>query len=109
MAATVHHAPQTLGPIHPAKVEKSAVKPSIARKIAIRVLDPLDHDAPAILHEPRSYNATQANGSAVVLISGAGGGECTPRSRTRSRWSSPCPASASTTASPRARSTARPT
>lgn len=78
MAATVNHPPQTLGPIHPAKVEKSAIKPSIARSITIRVRDPLDHDAPAILHEPRSYNAVQANGSAVVLISGAGGGVSGP-------------------------------
>lgn len=67
-----------LGPIHPPKVAQSAVKPSIARPVGIKVFDPLDHEAPAILHEPKSYNAQEANYSAVVLISGAGGGVSGP-------------------------------
>lgn len=80
MAAVQEHlrSAQSLGPIHPPKVEKSAIKPSVARHVRIRVQDPLDHDAPAILHEPHSYSATQANNAAVVLISGAGGGVSGP-------------------------------
>jgi len=69
---------QELGPIHPPKVAQSAIKPSIARSVRIKVTDPLDHDAPAILHEPKSYNAKEANYSAVVMISGAGGGVSGP-------------------------------
>lgn len=66
------------GPIHPPEVDKAAVKPSVARQIRIQVLDPLDHEAPAILHEPRSYNAKQANQAGVIMISGAGGGVSGP-------------------------------
>lgn len=77
--AAVHPRPlHSLGPVHPPRVEKSAVKPSIARHVDIRVSDPLDHDAPAILHEPRDYSATESKGAAVVLISGAGGGVSGP-------------------------------
>ncbi|PKX91026.1 uncharacterized protein P174DRAFT_463177 [Aspergillus novofumigatus IBT 16806] len=62
----------------PTLVEKRAIKPSIARHVNIRVNDPLDHDAPAILHEPRSYSFNESKGSAVVLVSGAGGGVSGP-------------------------------
>jgi hypothetical protein len=80
MAEVRAHTLPTLGPLHPPKVEKRAIKPSIARHVNIRVNDPLDHDAPAILHEPRSYNFNESKGSAVVLVSGAGGGVSGPGS-----------------------------
>ncbi|KAH2314123.1 hypothetical protein KXW25_003965 [Aspergillus fumigatus] len=80
MAEVRAHSPLTLRPVHPPKVEKRAIKPSIARHVNIRVNDPLDHDAPAILHEPRSYNFNESKGSAVVLVSGAGGGVSGPGS-----------------------------
>lgn len=66
------------GPIHPAKVEKHGVKPSIARPVRIAVYDPRDHEAPAILHEPRQYIVDNAKASAAILISGAGGGVSGP-------------------------------
>lgn len=66
------------GPLHPAKVEKHGVKSSIARSIRIAVYDPRDHEAPAILHEPRQYTVDNAKASAVILISGAGGGVSGP-------------------------------
>ncbi|KUL83090.1 hypothetical protein ZTR_11189 [Talaromyces verruculosus] len=66
------------GPIHPAKVDKHGVKPSIARPVRIAVYDPQDHEAPAILHEPRQYTVDNAKASAVILISGAGGGVSGP-------------------------------
>jgi hypothetical protein len=66
------------GPIHPAKVEKHGVKPSIARPVRIAVYDPQDHEAPAILHEPRQYTVDNAKASAAILISGAGGGVSGP-------------------------------
>ncbi|KAJ9212944.1 hypothetical protein DTO166G4_5448 [Paecilomyces variotii] len=78
MTSTLSHPPASLGPLHPAKAQTAAVKPSVAKSIGIRVKDPLDHEAPAILHEPRNYNRQQANESAVVLISGAGGGVSGP-------------------------------
>jgi pimeloyl-ACP methyl ester carboxylesterase len=78
MAAIQGHGLHNLGPVHPPKVERRAIKPAIARNVTIRVQDPLDHDAPAILHEPRSYNLTEAKGAAVVLVSGAGGGVSGP-------------------------------
>lgn len=78
MATVQRHTAQNLGPIHPPKVDKRAIKPSLARHVKVPVKDPLDHEAPAILHEPRSYNAMQANGVAVILVSGAGGGVSGP-------------------------------
>ncbi|ODM19755.1 hypothetical protein SI65_04741 [Aspergillus cristatus] len=78
MATVQRHPLHSLGPIHPPKVDKSAIKPSVARKINIRVKDPLDHAAPAILHEPHKYSVDDANASAVVLVSGAGGGVSGP-------------------------------
>lgn len=78
MATVERHPVSSLGPIHPPKVEKSAVKPSVAKRINIRVKDPLDHYAPAILHEPRKYSMEEANASAVILVSGAGGGVSGP-------------------------------
>ena len=78
MTYVQRHPLQSLGPIHPPKVDKNAIKPSVARPINIRVKDPLDHYAPAIIHEPRNYSAEGSNGSAVVLVSGAGGGVSGP-------------------------------
>lgn len=66
------------GPVHPAQVEKHGIKPSIARPIRIAVFDPRNHEAPAILHEPRQYTVDNAKASAVILISGAGGGVSGP-------------------------------
>ena len=77
-AAAEHMKLDTAGPIHPPGGDKAAVKPSVARRIRIKVLDPLDHEAPAILHEPRSYNAKQANQAGVIMVSGAGGGVSGP-------------------------------
>lgn len=77
MAATASRLPNP-GPIHPAKVAKNGVKPSIARPVRIAVFDPRDHEAPAILHEPRQYTVDDAKASAVILISGAGGGVSGP-------------------------------
>ncbi|KAJ5818191.1 hypothetical protein N7474_003782 [Penicillium riverlandense] len=78
MAGVQRHPLHSLGPVHPPQVERQAIKPSIARHVNIQVSDPLDHEAPAILHEPRSYNVTEAGGAAVVLVSGAGGGVSGP-------------------------------
>lgn len=78
MTAVQAHSLHNLGPVHPPKVEKRAIKPSLARHVTIRVQDPLDHDAPAILHEPRSYSSSEAKEAAVVLVSGAGGGVSGP-------------------------------
>lgn len=73
-----NHSPSTLGPFHPPKVSRQAIKPSIARRITIKVTDPLNHSAPAILHEPRSETTTTRPPSAVILVSGAGGGVSGP-------------------------------
>ena len=73
-----NHPLKSLGPVHPPRVETHAIKPSIARHIKITVSDPLDHEAPAILHEPRSYKASEGKQTAAVLISGAGGGVSGP-------------------------------
>ena len=78
MTAVAPHAHQNFGPVHPPKVDKQAIKPSIAKHVQIPVKDPLDHEAPAIIHEPRSYNAKQAKSAAVILVSGAGGGVSGP-------------------------------
>lgn len=40
--------------------------------------DPRDHEAPAILHQPKRYTAQDAKSSAVILVSGAGGGVSGP-------------------------------
>ena len=77
MAAVQHHL-KSLGPLHPPRVETHAIKPSLARHVEIPVMDPLNHRAPAVLHEPRSYKSVEAKWSAVVLISGAGGGVSGP-------------------------------
>lgn len=78
MTTAKPHTLQSLAPLHPPKADKRAVKPSLARHIEIPVRDPLDHQAPGIIHEPRSYNVTQASGAAAVLVSGAGGGVSGP-------------------------------
>ncbi|KAF3391712.1 hypothetical protein F1880_007853 [Penicillium rolfsii] len=74
----LNHPLESLGPFHPPKVEKQAIKPSIARRITIKVTDPLDHEAPAILHCPRTTSSTERPPCAVVLVSGAGGGVSGP-------------------------------
>jgi pimeloyl-ACP methyl ester carboxylesterase len=73
-----NHPLETLGPFHPPKVDKQAIKPSIAQRITIKVTDPLNHEAPAILHSPRTTPTTTRPSSAVVLVSGAGGGVSGP-------------------------------
>ncbi|KAL4932557.1 uncharacterized protein BDV17DRAFT_288070 [Aspergillus undulatus] len=72
------HPLSTLGPFHPPKLGKIRAKEVIAKHVKIEVHDPLDHEAPAILHEPRNYSPTEVNNSAVILISGAGGGVSGP-------------------------------
>lgn len=74
MAAVGHYSLKDLDPLQPPRVDTDAAKPSTGRHIKIRIKDPLDHYVPAILHEPSNYSAEQANASAVVLVSGAGGG-----------------------------------
>ncbi|RMJ24091.1 hypothetical protein PHISP_05049 [Aspergillus sp. HF37] len=78
MTTVQPHTLKSLGPIHPPKAEKRALKPTVARHIQIPVRDTLNHEAPAIIHEPRSYSTLQAQGAAVVLVSGAGGGVSGP-------------------------------
>ncbi|CRG92036.1 hypothetical protein PISL3812_09091 [Talaromyces islandicus] len=77
MATTASRLPNP-GPIHPARVDKRAIKPSIARPVRIAVHDPRDHEAPAILHQPKRYTAQDAKSAAVILVSGAGGGVSGP-------------------------------
>lgn len=81
MTAVQQHNLKSLGPLHPPRVEPHTIKPSLASHIEIPVMDPLDHHAPAILHEPRSYKSAEAKWSGVVLISGAGGGVSGPAGR----------------------------
>ncbi|KAL2834574.1 Alpha/Beta hydrolase protein [Aspergillus pseudoustus] len=76
--ATLHHPLSSLGPIHPPKLDKARRHQVRAHPVKISVHDPLDHEAPAILHEPRHYDASKVNSAAVVLISGAGGGVSGP-------------------------------
>lgn len=80
MATIGRHSLQDLGPVHPPLVEKNAIQPSPARRVEIRVKDPLDHSAPAILHEPpRTSRPEEAkSSSAVIMVSGAGGGVSGP-------------------------------
>ncbi|EEP76591.1 conserved hypothetical protein [Uncinocarpus reesii 1704] len=73
-----HHSPEDLGPIHPPRVRNLSTRPSNAQTVKIKVKDPLDHEAPAILHLPPDFDPHRANGAAVVLISGAGGGVSGP-------------------------------
>ncbi|RAH64579.1 uncharacterized protein BO66DRAFT_475674 [Aspergillus aculeatinus CBS 121060] len=75
---TVHHPLSSLGPLHPAQAPTITPAAPIAERIRITVHDPHDHEAPAILHRPRSYNAREVRGAAVILISGAGGGVSGP-------------------------------
>lgn len=78
MATLGPDTPQDLGPVHLPGIEKTTIKPSTARRIDIRVKDPLDHSAPAILHEPRAYSPEEAKPCAVIMVSGAGGGVSGP-------------------------------
>ncbi|KAJ5664624.1 hypothetical protein N7462_011437 [Penicillium macrosclerotiorum] len=77
-AASPRYSTHYLGPLHPPQVAGHAIKPSVAQTVCIRVSDPLDHEAPAILHAPQSYNRTNSPSAAVVLVSGAGGGVSGP-------------------------------
>jgi hypothetical protein len=82
------HGMASLEPLHPPKVAArkpeverlraaSAAAPVVADRVSIRVCDPADHYAPAILH--RVQNPEQArNDAAVIMISGAGGGVSGP-------------------------------
>ncbi|TFY68688.1 hypothetical protein EVJ58_g871 [Rhodofomes roseus] len=67
-----------LRPLHPANLAKSRLRPPLVQQVEIKVNDPLDHTAPAILHAPPESDTQKANGAAVVLISGAGGGTSGP-------------------------------
>lgn len=62
----------------PPKLGSIRAEEVIARHVTIKVKDPLDHDAPAILHEPRDYDAAEVRNGAVIMISGAGGGVSGP-------------------------------
>ncbi|KAJ5898732.1 hypothetical protein N7504_009020 [Penicillium tannophilum] len=70
--------------MHPPQVDPSTPKLCIANKVNIKVSDPHDHYAPAIIHEPpiiyevQSYGQADKRTSAVVLVSGAGGGVSGP-------------------------------
>ncbi|KAL5045598.1 hypothetical protein BDW71DRAFT_198105 [Aspergillus fruticulosus] len=70
--------PSTLGPVHPPKLGRLRANEVDAHPISIPVHDPLDHEAPAILHSPRDYDRAEARNAAVILISGAGGGVSGP-------------------------------
>lgn len=72
-----HHPLETLGPIHPPIIESQPTSPTRAKPIHIPVSDPLNQQAPAILHSPISTsNTTQTCGT--ILVSGAGGGVSGP-------------------------------
>ena len=79
-----HHPLSSLNPLHPPKVNNllSTGRASNAQRVKITVKDPLDHEAPAILHTPPDFDTVRANGGyaggAAVLISGAGGGVSGP-------------------------------
>ncbi|KAJ5887339.1 hypothetical protein N7504_011386 [Penicillium tannophilum] len=78
------HTLKNIGPMHPPQVDPSTPKLCIANKVNIKVSDPHDHYAPAIIHEPpiiyevQSYGQADKRTSAVVLVSGAGGGVSGP-------------------------------
>ncbi|KAL3433269.1 Alpha/Beta hydrolase protein [Aspergillus tetrazonus] len=78
MATFSKHHLQPLGPIHPPRLGSARANEVDAQPVFIPVHDPLDHEAPAILHSPRDYDAAEARNSAVVLVSGAGGGVSGP-------------------------------
>ncbi|KAL3481317.1 Alpha/Beta hydrolase protein [Aspergillus californicus] len=75
---TAAHSLSSLGPMHPRKIAGVRANEVNAHHVAISVRDPLDHEAPAILHEPRDYDASMTKHAAVILISGAGGGVSGP-------------------------------
>ncbi|KAI0359545.1 alpha/beta-hydrolase [Trametes cingulata] len=68
----------SLRPLHPPNLGRLATQAAFTRNVEIKVEDPLDHAAPAILHEPRDYDPVHAKNGAVILISGAGGGVSGP-------------------------------
>ncbi|KAJ5660385.1 hypothetical protein N7507_006836 [Penicillium longicatenatum] len=78
------HTLQNIGPMHPPQIDPSTPKLCIANKVNIKVSDPQDRYAPAIIHEPpiiyqaQSYNQADKRTSAVALVSGAGGGVSGP-------------------------------
>lgn len=78
MTTLSQHPLSQLGPIHPPKLGGIRAEEVKARHVKIEVKDPLDHEAPAILHEPRDYDAAEVGHAAVILISGAGGGVSGP-------------------------------
>lgn len=79
------HPLSQLGPIHPPRLGGRRAEEVQAGHVKIQVKDPLDHEAPAILHEPRDYDAAEVGDAAVILISGAGGGVSGPSGITRFR------------------------
>ncbi|KAL4784145.1 Alpha/Beta hydrolase protein [Aspergillus varians] len=67
-----------LGPVHPPNLGSIRASEVHAREVQIEVHDPLDHQAPAMLYEPRDYDVDEVRNAAIVLISGAGGGVSGP-------------------------------
>ncbi|KAL4863468.1 hypothetical protein BDV12DRAFT_26881 [Aspergillus spectabilis] len=78
MTTLSQHSLSSLGPVHPPKVAGVRAEQVLAKHVKIEVRDPLDHEAPAILHEPYDYDPAEAKNAAVILISGAGGGVSGP-------------------------------
>ncbi|KAL4804170.1 Alpha/Beta hydrolase protein [Aspergillus unguis] len=78
MTTLAKHSLDSLGPIHPPRLGHLREKEIKAKRVKIKVHDPLDHEAPAILHEPREHDGADVNGAAVILVSGAGGGVSGP-------------------------------
>ncbi|KAI9376154.1 Alpha/Beta hydrolase protein [Aspergillus egyptiacus] len=78
MPTVAAHSPASLGPMHPPNLSAIRAKEVRARHVQITVHDPLDHEAPAILHEPKNFDSSKGKRAAVILISGAGGGVSGP-------------------------------
>ncbi|KAJ5641474.1 hypothetical protein N7490_005474 [Penicillium lividum] len=80
----IPHTLKNIGPLHAPAIDPSTPKLCVANKVNIKVSDPQGHYTPAIIHEPpiiyqsQSYNQFDKRTSAVVLVSGAGGGVSGP-------------------------------
>ena len=73
---SAHLAP-SLEPLQPHHVQNLHAKAARSTQVEILVQDPLNHTAPAILHEPLSSRVRGVS-CAVILVSGAGGGVSGP-------------------------------
>ncbi|KAL4876835.1 Alpha/Beta hydrolase protein [Aspergillus karnatakaensis] len=78
MPTLSQHPLESLGPTHPPRLGSTRANQVHAKHVKIIVHDPLDHEAPAILHEPHDYDPAEAKNAAVILVSGAGGGVSGP-------------------------------